>query len=73
MKFWAGRYRFVTRQRILSDFNNPVNTNKSKGSKRDDVPKDEFSGKECNNCKWGKPWTDILHNPDGTEMGSAMG
>ena len=39
----------------------------------DGVPKDEFEENGCYNCKWGKPWTDILHNPDGTEMGSAMG
>jgi len=33
MKSWAGRYRSVTHHNILSDFNNPVNINKSKGSK----------------------------------------
>ena len=39
----------------------------------DGVPKDEFEENGCYNCKWGKPWTDILHNPDGTEMDSEMG
>jgi len=39
----------------------------------DDVPKDEFEENGCYNCKWGKDWTDPLHNPDGTKMDSVVG
>jgi len=34
----------------------------------DDVQKDEFTGRECINCKWGTPRYDDLHQGDGSIM-----